>query len=287
MPSSSPLSVSDLVKSASAFSTWDGSMWKGSLATWDVQQTHLLKMASAASFTTSGPLVETVSVNPGWNWIAMASHVPLSIDDVMHSAGFAAGDLLKSASAFSTWGANGFQGSLSTLAVGSGYLLKCARAGTLTFGSHSTSHSMGHMGRRRMDASRVVAAPHRALASQSWASKLKLGDTSASLDVSVSINGVAVTSGTLAAFNSNGEVLGVASTSLDGVFSLSVSNPRFANSSDKSISETVTFRFDTGSQIVHLATTYVYQANGLMKLQAVAKVAKEAPKGFPWKWRRQ
>ena len=46
-----------------------------------------------------------------------------------------------------------------------------------------------------------------------------------------------------------------------GIFSLSVTNPKFA---DASVSDIVTFKFDTGSEVVDLATTYAYLANEIV-----------------------
>lgn len=269
VPSSAPLTDSDLLKSASAFSTWDGTAWRGSLATWNAEQTHLLKMASPASFSTSGMLVEKVDVNVGWNWIAMASHSDIPIDAVTHSAGFQDGDLLKSASAFSTYTGSEFRGGLSTMEVGNGYLLKCARPGTLRFGT--ASH------RRLAETSEAASAK----STHAWASQANLGDTTASLDVTVSIDDLPVTTGTLGAFNSKGAVLGVASTSFDRVYSLSVTNPRFV---DRSVSDVVTFRFDTGSRIVDLATTYAYEPHAHVLLH-VTDAQPARPSLF--KWRRQ
>ena len=85
----------------------------------------------------------------------------------------------------------------------------------------------------------------------------------------MAINKNAVTTGTLAAFNSIGDVLCVASNPIDGVYLLSVSNPHFAHDGDKSISDVVRFRFDTGAQIMHLATTYSYQVNAQQSLTDV------------------
>jgi len=236
-------SVGDLIKSVSAFSDWDGSMWSGSLTSWNAEQTHLLKLSSPVTFSVTGDLLTSVTVTPGWNWIALASATDLSIDAIAHSGGFVHGDLLKSVSAFSEFDGSRFSGALKTLFVGSGYLLWCENAGTLTFGSSSPS------GRRSLQ-----LQPH-----QPWADQLNNGDTSASLRVTVMIGGAAASpDGTLAAFNSIGDVIGVVTMAEAGVFSLSVTNPKFA---DASVSDIVTFKFDTGLEVVDLATTYTYLAN--------------------------
>ena len=236
-------SVGDLIKSGSAFSLWDGSKWSGSLTSWHAEQTHLLKLSSPITFSVTGDLFNSVTVASGWNWIALASATDLSIDAVTHSGGFVQGDLLKSGSTFSMFAGSAFTGSLKTLSVGSGYLLQCANAGTLTFGSSSS------LGRRSLQAQ----------LHQPWAEQLNNGDTSASLRVTVAISGAAASpDGTLAAFNSIGDVIGVVTAAEAGIFSLSVTNPKFA---DASVSDIVTFKFDTGSEVVDLATTYTYLAN--------------------------
>ena len=128
--------------------------------------------------------------------------------------------------------------------MGLGYLLKCANAGTLTFGEQAASSTVE--GRR-------------SLQQQSWADQLNTGDASASLQVTVNVDGATVQQGTLAAFNSVDKVIGVVSSAEAGVFSLSVANPQFAGVG--SATPVVTFKFDTGSKIVDLATRYTYIAN--------------------------
>ena len=85
------------------------------------------------------------------------------------------------------------------------------------------------------------------------------GDTTATLKIRVSIGGTTMTAGTLAAFNSKGRVLGVATAvARDEQFYLSVTTPL---AFDDAAGHEVTFKFDTGSAVVQLAPTYAYRAN--------------------------
>ena len=71
------------------------------------------------------------------------------------------------------------------------------------------------------------------------------------------IDDVVMHTGTLAAFNSNGDVLGVAFAAVGAAsaFPLSVTNPQF---DDPTVLPVVTFRFDTGTQIVQMATAWTH-----------------------------
>lgn len=101
-----------------------------------------------------------------------------------------------------------------------------------------------------------------------WQGKaVNKGDTTATLTVIIDIDGVPMPAGELAAFNSKDALIGTATASHGASFPISISNPRFADSSDTSVSLCVTFKFSTGSDtsahIIDLATTYSYSANDI------------------------
>lgn len=264
MAAASPAPASnDLVKSATAFSLWGSNGWAGSLAAWEGTQTHLLKMTSPATFTVRGTPITSVQVNVGWNWIAFASPTDSnSLAAVSHSAGFEPNDLLKSSTAFSVWGqGTGFAGSLNDLQIGNGYLLKCTRAGTITF---SSSVSATSVGRRR--ASTTAAARGDATSSLAPPN----GASTAALVVTLEIEGAARTSGRLSAFSSSGVLLGVQTAHLNGHFYLSVTSPHEAALAAKGIDSPSLVHFihtDDDGLMRKLDKSYRYEANALMHLQ--------------------
>jgi len=260
--------TNDLVKSALLFSQWDSSQWMGSLKTWSAEQTHLLKMSSAATFTAIGPLLTSVTVNPGWNWIAFASPTDLpSLEAIAHTGGFADGDLLKSASAFTRYDGTAMTfvggGSLATMEVGKGYLLKCTNGGIITFGSFSS--------RRRRLTTRVVK-PESPAVDDGYGIPA-VGSTTASLTVSLSIDGAQHSSGRMAAFSAaDGRLLGVQAASANGKFHLSVASPHdlAARPSDKDMGEVRFEHTDDGGSTRKIPLTYRYVANDMQELSLSA-----------------
>jgi len=260
--------TNDLVKSALLFSQWDSNQWVGSLKTWDAEQTHLLKMSSAATFTAIGPLLTSVTVNPGWNWIAFASPTDLpSLEAIAHTGGFADGDLLKSASAFTRYDGTAMTfvggGSLATMEVGKGYLLKCTNGGIITFGSFSS--------RRRRLTTRVVK-PESPAVDDGYGIPA-VGSTTASLTVSLSIDGAQHSSGRMAAFSAaDGRLLGVQAASVKGKFHLSVASPHdlAARPSDKDMGEVRFEHTDDGGSTRKIPLTYKYVANDMQELSLSA-----------------
>jgi len=264
LTTSPALTTGDLIKSSFSFSEWTGNGWIGSLNTWSASQTHLLKMASAATFTATGALLSSVSVTSGWNWIAFASPTDLlSVESITHSGGFVDDDVLKSSQAFTVYGGgNGarWSGSLTTLSLGTGYLLKCANGGTVTFGSSS---------RRRLD-------PSVAKVSSSPADKLYgppiVGSTSASLSISLSdADGSPRQTGRVAAFSADGQLLGMQTAHADGHFYLSVANPLDAvgsrGSRGASATEVSLEHADDDGSVTKIPTKYSYVANDVKQLR--------------------
>jgi len=248
----------DLVKSATAFSLFDGSTWKGSLTAWTAEQTHLIKMTAPATFTVQGTPITSVPVNPGWNWIAFASPTDLSsLGSITHSAGFANDDLLKSSSAFSMWGSSGFAGSLTDMSIGKGYLLKCANGGTVSFG-----------GRRRTEA---IPAPKPNDVSALGYGEPIVGATTAALVISLEIEGRLASSGHIAAFSAEGHLLGLQSAHANGKFYLSVASPLEPHSRH------VHFKHTDEHGTTHtLDRLYQYAANDVVELEL-----KNAPSSAP------
>lgn len=109
------------------------------------------------------------------------------------------------------------------------------------------------------------AAPPAPARLQTWASEIVKGDTTATLTVTVRVDGAAARAGTLGAFGAAGDVLGAVAAA-GGAFRLSVTNPRFADPADVSVSNAVAFRFDTGTRIVQLEPSYTYVANAISQI---------------------
>ena len=93
--------------------------------------------------TLTGPPADintALTLYAGWNWIPYLPQAAGAIASAMPSHTYAANDLVKSQSQFSTYYANyGWFGSLITLTPGIGYMLKVASAGTVSYSSFSAN----------------------------------------------------------------------------------------------------------------------------------------------------
>lgn len=81
------------------------------------------------------PQTVSITVNPNWNYIAYLPMRNLSVAEALAGYDAKEGDVIKSQDAFAVYSANGgWQGDLTTMIVGQGYMLKrSASAGKTTF----------------------------------------------------------------------------------------------------------------------------------------------------------
>jgi hypothetical protein len=81
------------------------------------------------------PLETTMTVGSGWNYISYLPMVSMSVTDALKGYKAENGDVIKSQDAFATYSTtNGWEGDLTTMTVGRGYMLKrSANASQTTF----------------------------------------------------------------------------------------------------------------------------------------------------------
>lgn len=106
---------------------WIGTLSKlGSLS-----NTQMYKVRSSKSQTLGltgeavHPSETTLTIGPGWNYISYLPMVNMSVTDALKGYKAENGDVIKSQDAFATYSTdNGWEGDLTTMTVGRGYMLK-------------------------------------------------------------------------------------------------------------------------------------------------------------------
>ena len=126
-----------LMKSKTASSmTYDG-IWEGTLTSLNVRDMYKILMTSAVPLTITGSRPDdterTISVVPGWNWIAFNSTSIQSVDDAFAGLSPEDGDLVKSKQGFSIYDGYEWNGSLQALTPGQGYMYMSQSSETRTF----------------------------------------------------------------------------------------------------------------------------------------------------------
>lgn len=80
------------------------------------------------------PKETTISVGTGWNYISYVPLVSMNVDDALSGYEAQDGDVIKSQDAFATYSStNGWEGDLTTLDAGKGYMLKRNTSGQTSF----------------------------------------------------------------------------------------------------------------------------------------------------------
>jgi hypothetical protein len=108
------------------YTTYSGSLWRGTLSSLDVTQMYMIQANTACEITLQGtpvnPAEHPVTIRPGVNWIAFPLDASMSVTNAF--AGFAvANDAIKSRSnGYTTFNGSMWRGSLNTLQPGQGYM---------------------------------------------------------------------------------------------------------------------------------------------------------------------
>ena len=132
-----PSATNIVIKSQSDGSTtYNGSIWRGSLNVLDVSQMYKIQVAAACEITLEGmpvnPAEHPVTITNGINWIAFPLNANMTLTEAF--AGFAvSGDMVRSQSDGSATYTGIWRGSLNTLVPGQGYIYKSVATGTRTF----------------------------------------------------------------------------------------------------------------------------------------------------------
>ncbi len=131
--------VADIVKSKSAFLSSDGTTWHGNAFDVDVRSMYKVHMTADRTLALTGRSAtaaeRTVTVQPGWNWIGYNCLYTLSVADAFAALDPQDGDIVKGQSGFAMFDGYEWNGSLSALTPGQGYMLysTAATARTLTY----------------------------------------------------------------------------------------------------------------------------------------------------------
>lgn len=155
-----PFLVGDQIKEAYSrrFAEWDGTRWCGTLTRWDYRQVYMVytgdahyHVQAAGNSLTTDPL-RTITLRHNWNSLPYLLSAPSSVtealaDYVDHAT---VGDLVKSQDAFAVFSENQhWEGSLTVMHPGKGYLLKRQANEPVAFTYHGTKGSMrSHAARR-------------------------------------------------------------------------------------------------------------------------------------------
>ena len=115
-----------LIKSSNSFISYTNGEWTGQLSNIDNESCYLIlideTLTTAFTGTPANPADHPSTINPGWNWIGYPCTQSMSIEEAL--AGFtpAEGDMIKSQNNFATFSNGKWNGALSTLEPGQGFL---------------------------------------------------------------------------------------------------------------------------------------------------------------------
>ena len=123
------------IKAKNRATTFNGSIWRGTLNSLDVALMYKIYVPSACEITLTGtrldPSTHPVTIRNGANWIAFPLSESMSLANAF--AGFTAnGDMVRSKTTASTYNGT-WRGTLKNLVPGQGYIYKSAVSGDRTF----------------------------------------------------------------------------------------------------------------------------------------------------------
>ena len=115
------------IKSKTAYTTYNGSTWRGVLKTLDVSQMYKIYVGAGCEITLTGGRVNVaehpVVIHNGANWIGFPLSETMSLSNAF--AGFAvSGDMVRCKTTSSTYNGSVWRGTLNTLVPGQGYIYK-------------------------------------------------------------------------------------------------------------------------------------------------------------------
>ena len=129
------------VKGQTSFSQYASTMddWFGSLEAFEMGDMYMVKMNAADTIVYQGASLDlnehAKTIAQGWNWVGYLGQRSMGLAEALSSLNPSANDLIKSQDAFSVYfnESIGWIGSLNSLKVGEGYMLKSATAQTLIY----------------------------------------------------------------------------------------------------------------------------------------------------------
>jgi len=134
------LAYGDYLKSQTAFTTYySGYGFFGQLSALTADTSYALRLSASTTLSLVGTptaLPKAITLSTGWTWMPSPYQTAVALTNGMPAlnGGYAAGDQVKSQSAFSEFYAGyGWFGALSNLESGKGYRVKSANGGAGTF----------------------------------------------------------------------------------------------------------------------------------------------------------
>ena len=126
-----------IVKSQNSFAGCDEGTWYGKTFDLDNKSMYKIKMAKDKELNVIGKYGSkadrTITVTPGWNWIAYNNPQTASVADALAGMNPQDGDMIKGQSGFAIYDGYEWAGSLTALVPGQGYMLKSESSETRTF----------------------------------------------------------------------------------------------------------------------------------------------------------
>ncbi|KAA3611041.1 MAG: T9SS C-terminal target domain-containing protein [Calditrichaeota bacterium] len=123
----------------------DKTNWIGDLQNIEVGKSYRIFLANEQNLRFAGDTInvseESIQVFSGWNWIGYLQQNNVDLNNAFTGFSYSDGDRLKSQDAFSVYDASSssWQGGLTTLNPGEGYLLKSAKDGFISFSGSGSS----------------------------------------------------------------------------------------------------------------------------------------------------
>ena len=116
--------------------------WSGTLSAMHPATGYKVKMDTHADITLRGELYDPatpVTLHQGWNWIGCPLYNATTLEAALKEYTPTEGDALIGIDAFATYEEGRWQGTLTTLTPGQGYLLRCQQAQTFRWTSLATT----------------------------------------------------------------------------------------------------------------------------------------------------
>ena len=131
-----PEATSIMIKSKEAYTTYNGTSWRGQLNTMDVAQMYMIIINSDCEIMLEGiqvdPAEHPVTITNGSNWIGFPLSESMTVADAFAEFEAVSGDMIKSKGAYTIYNGTRWRGALTTLVPGQGYVFNSVASGERT-----------------------------------------------------------------------------------------------------------------------------------------------------------
>jgi hypothetical protein len=115
-----------MIKAKDAYTTYNGSRWRGQLNTLDLAQMYMITVSSDCEITLEGepvnPAELTINISNGPNWIAFPFSESMTVANAFADFSATSGDMLKSMEQYTAYNGSRWRGQLNTLVPGQGFI---------------------------------------------------------------------------------------------------------------------------------------------------------------------